>query len=263
MVKNPSRSTWQDKHFVRVVKTAAREFWIPLLLALGFALWGVSGEQYRQVQGYFFGFLMLAWFTGQLVRIRREIERKDSTKVTLDRLSAMSEKLDTQLQLFMGHATGGDSVFKVYPLVRIETGDVDFAVSVVGRFPVRDVDVISQDLDVDPPHTTARHAHHEIIWPGSLREKTRWEANGRARGRYLMQLSAFNHNVFCEAVVERGEDGQFRLAQRQRVNDLPWTYEISVDFPGYDETMPAVLFKHSMPNGAWPKGGHGGLEPLG
>jgi hypothetical protein len=29
--------------------------------------------------------------------------------------------------------------------------------------------VLSQDLEVDPPYSTARHGHHEVIWPDSLR----------------------------------------------------------------------------------------------
>lgn len=217
-------------------------------------MWGVSGDQLKTVQGYFFGFLMLAWFTGQIVRIRREIERKDSTNATLARLTAMSEKLDTQLQSFLGYSTGGDSFAEIHPHVCSASGDVAFAIAVMGQYPIKDIDVVSQDLQVYPPYTTARMDHYEKIWPGSLREETTWQSLGRPRGRYLMQVSAFNHSVMCEAVVELGSDGKFVLAHRQRVNNKPWTYKIPGLFPGYDKSEPAALFHHDMPEGAWPKG---------
>jgi len=77
----------------RIFTAVIKEFWFPCAIAVGFALWGVSGDDLRKVQGYFFGFLMLAWFTGQIVRIKREIERKDSVKDTIGRLTTLSEKL--------------------------------------------------------------------------------------------------------------------------------------------------------------------------
>jgi hypothetical protein len=161
--KKPKSAAW------RIAATAFKEFWFPLCAAIGLAIWGVSGDQLKAVQGYFFGFLMLAWFTGQIVRIRREIERKDSANETLTRLTTISEKLEAQVQAFIGHSTGGDSHSKIHPLVRRDNGDVDFAIAVTGQYPVRDVDVLSQDLEVDPPYSTARHGHHEVIWPDSLR----------------------------------------------------------------------------------------------
>ena len=246
--KQPKSTAW------RIATAALKEFWLPLCAAIGLALWGVSGEQLKSVQGYFFGFLMLAWFTGQLVRIRREIERKDSTNETLSRLTAISEKLDVQVQAFIGHSTGGDSHSQIHPLVRQDNGDVDFAISVTGQYPVRDVDVVSQDLEVDPPYSTVRHGHHDVIWPDSLRQEITWSSQGRPRGRYLMQVSAFNHSTTCEAVVERAFDGSFVLACRQRVNNLPWTYQIPENFPGYETSKPEKLFRHDLPEGAWPTG---------
>lgn len=247
--KKPKSAAW------RIAATAFKEFWFPLCAAIGLAIWGVSGDQLKAVQGYFFGFLMLAWFTGQIVRIRREIERKDSANETLTRLTTISEKLEAQVQAFIGHSTGGDSHSKIHPLVRRDNGDVDFAIAVTGQYPVRDVDVLSQDLEVDPPYSTARHGHHEVIWPDSLRQETTWRSDGRPRGRYLMQVSAFNHSTTCEAVVERGVDGSFVLACRQRVNNLPWVYQIPENFPGYEPGTPKKLFTHDLPEGVeWPSG---------
>lgn len=238
---------------LRVVATAATEFWLPGALAIGLAIGGVSEKRLQTIQGYFFGFLMLAWFTGQIVRIKRDIERKDAAKITIDRLATMTEKLDTQLDAIVGHSTGGDSYAVVRPLVNGTTGDLTFCSHVEGRFPIRDVDVISQDLEVDPPYKTAIVDHVEVIWPGSFREQLKWEAKGREQGRFLIQLSAFNHSVSCEAVVERGPGGVFMVAYRQRVNDRPWKYEIPSDFPDRDDSAPDRLFRHELPDGLWPR----------
>lgn len=239
---------------LRVAATAATEFWLPGVLAIGLAIGGISANMLHTIQGYFFGFLMMAWFTGQLVRIRRDIERKDSAKATIDRLAKITEKLDAQLDAIIGHSTGGDSYAVVRPLVNGTTGDLTFCTHVEGRFPIRDVDVISQNLEVNPPYMTAITDHVEVIWPGSFREQLRWEAKGRERGRFLVQLSAFNHNVSCEAVVERGLGGTFLVAYRQRVNDKPWIYEIPDDFPDRDDSAPDRIFRHELPDRVWPYG---------
>jgi hypothetical protein len=101
MATKSTTKKWANSTARRIAVTAAKEFWFPFALAIGLAIWGVSGDQIKTVQGYFFGFLMLAWFTGQIVRIQREIERKDSTNATLARLTAMSEKLDTPKSILM------------------------------------------------------------------------------------------------------------------------------------------------------------------
>jgi hypothetical protein len=230
----------------RIFTTVVKEFWLPLALAVGFALWGISGEDLRKVQGYFFGFLMLAWFTGQIVRIKREIERKDSVKATIDKLATLSEKLDAQLRMIAGHATGGDSYIKVYPLVDENSGDINFATSVEGDFPVRSVDISVQNLDAALPWQTMKHEYEEIIWPGIVREQIRWPANGQDRCRCLIQLSALNHTTTCETVVERNHDGKFVAASRQRADHKAWEYSIHANFPGYDDRKPELLFKFEM-----------------
>jgi hypothetical protein len=236
-----SGNTW------RIFTTVIKEFWLPFALAVGFALWGVSGDDLRKVQGYFFGFLMLAWFTGQIVRIKREIERKDSVKATIDRLTTLSEKLDAQFKMIAGHATGGDSYIKVYPLVDSDSGDINFTTSVEGDFPVRSIDISVQDLDAAAPWQTMKHDYEEIIWPGIVREQIRWSANGQDRCHCLIQLSALNHTTTCETVVERDRDGKFVAASRQRVDDKAWAYSIHANFPGHDVSRPELLFKFEIP----------------
>ncbi len=63
-----------------------------------------------------------------------------------------------------------------------------------------------------------------------------------------------NHSTTCEAVVERGVNGSFVLACRQRVNNLPWVYQIPENFPGYEVGTPEKLFRHELPEGVWPTG---------
>lgn len=231
----------------RVITTASKEFWLPFSLALGLALWGVSGEKFHQIQGYFFGFLMIAWFTGQIVRIKREIERKDSTKATIDRLTALSEKLDHQFKLISGHATGGDSYITVYPNVSRLNGDIEFGTSVEGDFAVRSVDIVMQNIDAELPWQTATHDYQEVIWPRILRTQCHWPANGQERHRCLIQLSALNHTTYCEAVVDRNLDGKFVLAYRQTGNNRSWVYSIPADFPKNDISKPELLFKFEIP----------------
>ncbi|WP_044529437.1 hypothetical protein [Herbaspirillum sp. B65] len=230
----------------RIFTTVIKEFWLPSVLAAGFALWGVSGDELRKFQGYFFGFLMLAWFTGQIVRIKREIERKDSVKDTIDRFTTLSEKLDVQLRMITGHATGGDSYIKVYPHVDSDSGNINFAARVEGDFAIRSVDIVVQDIDAVEPWRTAIRVHEEIIWPGTLRALIPWLANGQDRCRCLIQLSALNHTAICEAVVERDRDGKFVVASKQRVGNKPWEYSIPAHFPGHDASRPESLFKFEM-----------------
>ncbi|WP_283445795.1 hypothetical protein [Noviherbaspirillum suwonense] len=182
----------------RIFTAVIKEFWFPCAIAVGFALWGVSGDDLRKVQGYFFGFLMLAWFTGQIVRIKREIERKDSVKDTIGRLTTLSEKLDVQLKMITGHATGGDSYIKVYSFVDSDSGDINFATCVEGDFPVRSVDITLQDLNAAEPWRTVKHDYEEIIWPGIVREQIRWPADGQERCRCLIQLSALNPSRYTQ-----------------------------------------------------------------
>ena len=235
----------------RIAKTVIKEFWVPCALAIGLGMWGVSGEKFRNIQGYFFGFLMLAWFTGQLVRIKREIERKDSTKATIDRLTTLSEKLDSQFKLIAGHATGGDSHIIVYPLINSVNGDVTVSISVNGDFPVRSVDITMQNLDADFPWKTMKHDYQEVIWPRILRSQGVWSADGQDHYRCLVQLSALNHTTTCEIVVNLNLNGEFVVANRQRVNGKPWRYSIPVDFPESDASRPELLFAFDMPDDAW------------
>lgn len=235
----------------RICTTLLKEFWLPFLLAVGIGVWGVSVEQLKSVQGYFFGFLMLAWFTNQIVRVKREIERKDSVNATLDRLSILSEKLDKQLDMISGHATGGKSFIEVHPYFDSEDRSISIAVSVEGEFPVRNVDFIVQDLDVELPHTTAKHDYTAIMWPGELRGHYRWPAQGREQYSILVQFSALNHSTYCEVIVRCSHDGSFVQAYRQRVNDRPWVYKIPEDFPKYEPSRPELLFKFDMPLAAF------------
>lgn len=231
----------------RIFAAVIKEFWFPFALAVGFTLWGVTSEDLRTVQGYFFGFMMLAWFTGQIVRIKREIERKDSVQATIDKLTTLSDKLDAQLTTIVGHATGADSYIKVYPLVDGNSGDINFATSVEGDFPVRSVDISIQDLDASLPWQTLKHDHVEIIWPGVVRNQISWSAQGKDRCRCLIQLSALNRTTTCETVVERNHDGKFVAANRQIVDHGAWEYSIPFNFPGYDVDRPELLFKFEMP----------------
>lgn len=48
----------------RILIAAFKEFWLPLALAISLMIGGISIEKMKSVQGYFFAFLMLAWFTG-------------------------------------------------------------------------------------------------------------------------------------------------------------------------------------------------------
>lgn len=228
----------------RVATTAFKEFWIPLMLAAGLTFWGVSGENFRQIQGYFFGFLMLAWFTGPIVRIKREIERKDSTKATIERLSVLSEKLDNQLRMISGHATGGDSYIVIHPHVHKVSGDLNIAATVKGDFPVRSVDILMQDLGAELPWTTAQNDYEDIIWPGVLREQCRWKAKEQNKYHCLIQFSALNSSTMCEAVVDQDINRKFIVANRQRVNEEQWVYDIPKNFPGWDSTNPELLFKY-------------------
>ncbi|WP_331692594.1 hypothetical protein [Pandoraea sputorum] len=235
----------------RICITILKEFWLPFLLAVGIGFCGVSADQLRSVQGYFFGFLMLAWFTGQIVRITREIERKDSVAATLDRLSNLSAKLDKQLEMISGHATGGKSFIRVHPYFHEEAGFISIASSVEGEYPVRNVDLTVQDLDVELPYTTMKHDYTEIMWPGEMREHYRWPAGEKDQHRILVNFVALNHSTYCEVIVRRWHDGTFARAHRQRINSRPWVYEISPDFPEYDAARPELLFKFDMPDGAW------------
>lgn len=235
-------------NFRRICTTLLKEFWIPLLLAVGIGVWGISVEQLKSVQGYFFGFLMIAWFTSQFVRIKREIERRDSVTATLDRLSNLSEKLDKQLEMISGHAIGGKSYIEVHPYFESEAKFISIAVSVEGEYPVRNVDFIVQNLNIEPPYKTMKHDHTEIMWPHEVRAHYRWPAQGSAPHHILVQFSALNHSTFCEVIVRSRADGSFVLAHRQRVNNLPWVYKVPEDFPEYDQTRPELPFKFNMPD---------------
>lgn len=238
----------------RIFGTVLREFWFPAAIAGSFIYFGVSADRLRTIQGYFFGFLMLAWFTGQIVRIRREIERKDSTKATLENLSNVSKKLDSQLEMIIGHNTGGNSYAEIESTVNQTSGDVSFGTFVNGRFPIRDVSIISQDLahPSKTPYETARHDYERIIYPGTLWEQMRWPADGREQYNYLMQISAFNHNSLCEVAVRRTRDGKFLAASRRRIDDQSWIYSVPNEFPGHELDKPERLFKFDeLPDEYW------------
>ncbi len=80
------------------------EFSIPLIILVLMYLSGIKSETIAQWRNGLLGFFVVAWFTGQIVRVNRELDRKRAASSTEERLITLSQELADRTAALMNAA---------------------------------------------------------------------------------------------------------------------------------------------------------------
>jgi hypothetical protein len=98
-----------------IVKQFFKEFWLPLILGVIWALYstlGSHGEGWSTVRfiNTLFGTLFLiSWFTGQYFRIRKQTQVENNFQSIEKRINLLLQNLEEKTENLVGHLTGGES----------------------------------------------------------------------------------------------------------------------------------------------------------
>jgi hypothetical protein len=145
---------------IRVVFQLLREFGFAVAVACGLTAYNVmhspqpaGGWGVVPIVTSFGGTLfVVAWFTGQLVRVRNKIRTDDNFGNITAQLQRMLNELDAKTTDLVGHITGGDGVPFLFGLPDNPEGDHSPRIAVYGKYSQRDVVMTILEVPFDDPN---------------------------------------------------------------------------------------------------------------
>lgn len=94
------------------LKQLLREFWLPLLVAVGwtsYAVWGNPLSLKTVITTFGPAFFLASWMTGQFFRVRKQESVQTGFSSLESRLESLVGQLETQAREITHYTTGGDS----------------------------------------------------------------------------------------------------------------------------------------------------------
>ena len=247
-LKKIPHKTWGTvRLWTKATVVLAKELWIPLVVAGGASFVGITSSQMHHWQENFLGFFLLAWISGQFVRVRREIDRKESANTALDRLQAVTDKLAAVERDLHGYATGGDSD----PALAFLPMPLDRGTLVVhngGEYPLHDIEVQLWSATKWTTAKLAEMAAEKFSVPrleqGDARTLKTFEV-----GATPVQLFATMHsrNGFAvqEILVKRLHGGF--ISASCTIDRRAILYNVPPEFDGFDPLSPEKTFLVAPP----------------
>lgn len=174
-VKTVSKKTkdwWGRQTPVGLATALVVEFSVPLGILFLMYLSGIKSETIAQWRNGFLGFFVVAWFTGQVVRVNRELHRKRAADSTEERLIALSAALADQAVALVNATTGGESRLRLSAHIAIAMHREDRPWSVVleltntGEFPVYDIAFDAREIH--DPDRCGLSWNRSILVPGAI-----------------------------------------------------------------------------------------------
>lgn len=235
---------------IKITKQLGKEFWFQTLLALGWGLYSVPiGPNFDWImflQNFVPALFLISWFTGQFVRVKRQIGVEQ-------RLEALLAKLEEQMVNLVGYATGGSAYPTVVPV--LSNNGIDCLVMNDCEFPVFDVAIRYLDFDeeyvIDPGNPFQDFGH--IVRIGDLhahkatnRPVMSFNMDNRSQLRVNFFISSRSTQSTNELWVARKEDGRLSIAQKVTVEGKVVEEKIPDDFPELGDGAEGLFTRHSL-----------------
>lgn len=192
---------------LRTLKQLIREFWLPLIAAVSWTAYALSGQHVSQLSvrdiGTVFGpsFFLASWLASQWYRVRKQQKVEGGLESIEASVKRTLADLEVRTNDLIGHVTGGQSY--CFIIGGAETGDRLQPLMVVhhGRHPLYDVGArivdlqafgsLKQPLSLEATLTTELHLTLGNMAPGfaTMRNEGLNLGNGdarRARVQYFL-----------------------------------------------------------------------------
>lgn len=195
---------WARQSPIDLAIALVMEFSVPLAILAVMYLSGLTSETIAQWRNGFLGFFVVAWFTGQVVRVNRELHRKRSAESTEERLIALSAALADQAAALIKTTTGGESRLSISGRIAKAEHRKDTPWSVIlnltntGEFPVYDIALDARDINSSDRRGLSWN--QSIVVPGATQFAIVAELQ---RGQYAFDgwLSARNFRYRVEVQI--------------------------------------------------------------
>ncbi|MGE1091346.1 hypothetical protein [Pseudomonas zeae] len=136
----------------RTVKQLFKEFWLPLVVAISWAVYNGLGQTFLVkdfITNLMPAFFLASWMTGQIFRVRKQAGMEASIDHLQLRLGRMIDELNDKTRWTINHITGGDGYCLALPKSNGKTQyKMDWEVINCGDFSMYETTVTIDDLDM-------------------------------------------------------------------------------------------------------------------
>jgi hypothetical protein len=236
---------------MNVIVQLSKEFWFPLIVAVGWVLFNIYGGNAGQNKPWGFkevvnifgpSFFLASWITGQFFRVKKQVKVESSLSVMEDRLRELLTTLEQKTADLISHVSGGASFPWIqFGMLDDNTGKGTLMVVHQGEHPLYDVAARIVDLnkfELIKNHLTAdnfRQADTTIevgnIIPGHASMVGAWKIEGLDRQNYNVFFTARNGR-FTQLIRMMKIDGKWISATKVSNGSEEIVHEqVSESFP--------------------------------
>ena len=238
-----------------VIGQLLKEFWFPLIVAIGWTLFNIYGGNTGQHKAWgfkevvnIFGptFFLASWITGQFFRVKKQVKVESSLNVMEDRLKQLLDTLEQKTMDLIGHVSGGKSFpWLQFGMIDNSTGNATLMVVHQGEHPLYDVaarivdlnkfELIKNQLSI----ANFRQADTSIeignLIPGHASMVGPWKIEGVDKQNYNVFFTARNGR-FTQLIRMQKFDGNWQIATKVTNGNEEVVFEqVSEGFPRDDE----------------------------
>lgn len=195
---------------MKIFKQLAKEFWLPLVLSIGWVAYNVSasGEEVtweinKLVNIFGPTFFLLSWLVGQFFRVRKQVRVEDGIGNVENRINHLLNELETRTNDTIAHVTGGDS-FAYFSIGSVNPQNCEGMLTAVhmGEHPIYDVNARIVDLnkfeEVKANFSLASMQYTDTVVsvgnmiPSHAQMVSRWKLHGTDAQSYNVFITARN-----------------------------------------------------------------------
>ena len=236
-----------------IAKRLVKEFWLAACVATAWTAYNAFSGQWSTktlIAAFASSFFLASWATGQVFRVRKQIDVDKNLSSIEARLATAAENIEVHMRTFLGYATGADSIAYFVPMISAK--DVlELGLMNTSEYPVYDIqaEVIDLDEPIDP-HAGKFWTRHAFSVPSLYQNKMirgayRISLAG-LKGQDRLRLNMFIHTRTQSAMqqIRLARKGEwFSIAVKTTVGDKVIENKIPEDFPGLDPADPEAVFK--------------------
>jgi hypothetical protein len=237
-----------------IAKQLIREFWFPLLVAIGWSTFNIYAENSgswsvtKVVNVFGATFFLTSWLTAQYFRVRKQTKVENDLLRIQASTSTMLSQLEQKTSDLVAHVTGGDS-YCYLTLANLMPGSNSGIVTVIhqGKHVLYDVtaricdlqavEAVRNNLTFQAINNTEIHRSFGNLTPGFAKGNDVWDLGASTRRDF---------NIFWAA----RNGGFVQLLRFRRVGDC-WSYATKVE-------RGEVVFEQVQ--GDYPRNADGGVD---